>query len=272
VWKVSSWFAIGGLSLIFIERFDNIMTGLIISTKAITLLVITRKLFDIAKVFIFQLNNNYRPYFGKMWGEGKNEDVLSKFRNLSIISVVLASFAGGGIIIINDFFINIWVGEDKYGGLLLSTLLFFNLVFHAWKITYRAFLSSNLIAKELAISSFMEGGVNVGLAYVLGLKYGVEGIVASTFISGILIQGTALMLINSKYQFESIKVFLSRNIAQLILTLFLALAAYLISLFVELILLKIIIWMIVMAFSILIIHRIFFIEHSLISLLKGKVL
>ena len=91
-----------------------------------------------------------------MLGQNKNELAIIKFRNLSVLSVSLASFIGGIIIIINQKFIDIWVGNDKYGGLLLSLLMFFNLVFHSWKISYRAFFSSNLIAKELAISSFFE--------------------------------------------------------------------------------------------------------------------
>ena len=124
-----------------------------VSTGAITILVITRKLFQITKSLIFKLNNNFRP-LEKCWVKNKNELAIIKFRNLSVLSVSLASFIGGIIIIINQKFI------DKYGGLLLSLLMFFNLVFILGNFL-SSFFSSNLIAKELAISSFFEGIFNI---------------------------------------------------------------------------------------------------------------
>jgi O-antigen/teichoic acid export membrane protein len=272
VWKVSSWFALGGFALLFIERFDNIMTGTIVGVKAITILVITRKLFDIARTFIFQLNNNYRPYFGKMVGQGKHEEVLVKFRNLSILSVLAACFVGGGIVIANDFFIEKWVGLEKYGGSILSLLLFFNLVFHAWKISYRAFLSSNLIAKELSISSFIEGVLNLLFAYILGMKYGVKGIVASTFLSGIVVQGVALLYIIQKHKIESIRNFAMRNIGQIILVLLMGYGAFQITVHIDLLILRLILWFIVMSITLLVVHKFYLKEYSLGMVLKGKLL
>ncbi len=272
VWKVSSWFAIGGISIILIERFDNIMTGLVLSTGAVTILVITRKLFEITKSLIFRLNNNFRPYFGKMLGQNKNELVLNKFRNLSVLSVSLATFIGGIIVIINQKFIDIWVGNDKYGGLVLSLLLFFNLVFHAWKISYRAFFSSNLIAKELAISSFFEGIFNILLAYMLSLSYGLAGIVASTFISGLVVNGYIFYKINKSYKFEKSKDLLIRNIKQFIMVVtfvgfLLIIYNNINSLFIKLFYLIILI----ISYSIAV-KYLFFKNYSLNSILKGKIL
>lgn len=272
VWKVSIWFAIGGFSVLFIERFDNILTGMIISVQAITILVITRKFFDIAKSFIFQFNNNYRPYFGKMFGLGEHTEALVKFRNLSLLSVLSASFVGGGIVICNSFLIETWVGLDKYGGLILSMLLFLNLVLHAWKISYRAFLSSNLIAKELAISSFIEGVVNLLVAYILGLRYGINGIVASTFLSGVLVQSAAFTYIFRKYKIESLRGFLQRNLSQFILIVLMCFLAFAITTYVEILVLRIFIWLVAITLVLVAYQKIFLKEYTLGMLLKGKLL
>jgi O-antigen/teichoic acid export membrane protein len=266
------WFAVGGVSIIMIERFDNIMTGFVLSSTAITILVITRKLFDISKSFIFQLNNNFRPYFGKMIAQAENKILIQKFNNLSVISVCLASFVGGGIVILNEFFIDLWVGKDKYGGGLLSLLLFFNLVFHSWKITYRAFLSSNLVAKELAISSFIEGVFNVILAYFLALRYGLLGIVASTFISGFIVNSFVFVLINNKYKFESSQNLFKRNINQIFLVIFLALSSYLISSLFSSLFVKLLFWVLLVIICFFLIKHIFFRTYSYMYVLNGKVL
>lgn len=272
VWQISFWFAFGGMSIILIERFDNIMTGMIISTSAITVLVITKKLFDICKSFIFQLNNNYRPYFGKMFGQKNNVQVLNKFKNLSVISVSIACFAGSAIIILNEHFIDLWVGSGKFGGVLLCLFLFYNLVFHSWKITYRAFYSSNLIAKELSISSFIEGLLNLVLAYFLGINYGLEGIVASTFISGIICNLFVFIFINHKYKFEYYNKLLSRIFIQFIFVLIFGLLTFITSTFFNLIIVKILVWIFLVLISIILLKVIFFKDYSFDSILNGKVL
>ena len=272
VWKVSSWFAIGGISIILIERFDNIMTGFVLSTGAITILVITRKLFQITKSLIFKLNNNFRPYFGKMLGQNKNELAIIKFRNLSVLSVSLASFIGGIIIIINQKFIDIWVGNDKYGGLLLRFLMFFILVFHSWKISYRAFFSSNLIAKELALSSFFEGIFNILLAYLLAQRFGLSGIVASTFISGIIVNSFIFYKINKNYKFEKTKDLFVRNIWLFLMVVTFVGFVLMIYYNINLLLIKMVfIFILIITYTIGIKH-LFFSNYSFDSILKGKIL
>lgn len=271
VFAVSGWFAIGAIAIVLIERFDNIMTGRIISAQAITLLVITRKLFDIAKTFIFQLNNNYRPFFGKLFGEGKVNEAQSKFNNISLLSVLIAAIVGGGLIIINEIFISKWVGIQKFGGNFLGLLLFFNLVFHSWKITYRAYLSSNLIAKELAISSFIEGLLNVIGAYFLGLRYGIEGIVASTFITGFAVQLISLFYILRKHQLDHMGAFMRRNLIQLILIVIMGLLAYGITLHMPWLVLRVLTWIALSLISLVIIHRLLLRQYSFVTVLKGKI-
>lgn len=217
VWKVSMWFAIGAIASLFIERFDNILTGSIIDLSAITILVVNKKLFDIAKTFIFQISNNLRPFFSKIIGQGNTWEAFTKFKELSLISVLFSCIIGGTLVIVNENFVSYWVSKDKYGGLWLNLFLFLNLVFHSWKISYRAFLSSSLIAKELSISSFIEGFFNLLLGYYLGLKYGVNGIVASTFITGFLVQSIAIFMIFKSHKIESLYSFLKRNVVQLLI-------------------------------------------------------
>lgn len=272
VWKVSSWFAIGGLSIILNERFDNIMSGLLLNAESITILVITRKLFDIARIFIFQLNNNYRPYFGRLFGQGKQAEVVEKFKNISIISVFFASAVGGMIIIFNDLFIHFWVGGNKFGGLTLCFFLFINLVFHSWKISYRAFLSSNLIAKELAISSLIEGVLNVVLAYFLGLRFGLHGIVASTFVSGVLVQSVAFSMINNKYKFEKSIAMIIRNVEQFSLMFVSGLTSYFIFVMFESYFLKGFLWIFAMILLIMVVKKHYFNSYSVSDFVKLKML
>ena len=271
VFSVSGWFAIGSFATILIERFDAVMTGLVISTEAITILVITRKLFEILKSLIYQLNNSYRPFYGKHYSDGDSVVAYQKFEKLSVISVAVATISGSAVVIINQYFIEIWVGPGKYGGVYLCLFLFFNLVLHSWKITYRAYLSSNLIAKELALSGIVEGVMNVFLAYLLATRYGLAGIVASTFMSSILIQGTALFIIFQKYDIEPRDSYIKRNVFLLLSSLFVGLSALFLMLVMDSVIARVTVWLIIVGLYCCLVKRRYFRSVNYETILRGGI-
>jgi hypothetical protein len=167
--------------------------------------VITAKTFELARKLIYLIPNNFRPYFGKLIGEGELENAKSKYILLFKLTVSVAMFIASVLIINNSLFIHYWVGDEFYGGDIVSCFLGLNLVYYAWKLPSRAFLSSHLVVKEQSIFGVFEGTANVMLSIFLGFQFGLVGIVAGTFLSGFIIQIVFYgYLLNSK-GLESIK-------------------------------------------------------------------
>lgn len=188
LFQLGIWFFIGSLSVLFIEQFDQLLTGSLISIETVTVLVITAKLFELSRKLIYTLSNNFRPYFGKLIEEQKTVEAYKYYRLLRQWSLLAAIFVASIIFYVNEVFVSIWVGANFYGGHLLSMVLAINLLYYCWKLPSRAFLSANLMLKEQSIAGIFEGFFNVLLSYYLGIIYGVIGILAGTFLSGFFIQ------------------------------------------------------------------------------------
>ncbi len=233
VLPVSIWFAIGSIAIFLIERIDNVVTGKLIGPAAIAILTVSRKLFDFVKQFINQLTNNYRPYFGKMLANNSTIEAFDKFKKLSIISILVSTIAGAIAILINKYFVSIWVGVDKFGGTLLNFGMYMNLIYHAWKLPFRAYLSSSLLTKQLAVLAICEGILNLFLAYILVCNYnwGINGVIASTFFVGLPINLVFLCYIFNDNKIESIKKYIYRNLINFAIPLPIVLVLFLLQFF-----------------------------------------
>jgi O-antigen/teichoic acid export membrane protein len=205
LYKVGLWIFIGSISIFLIEKFDQIVVAKILSFEMVSILVITSKTFELARKLIFTITNNFRPYFGKLLEE-KN-DILAKsyFISLRQITVVLSIVVASLLVLVNPYFIDIWVSSEFYGGDYVTLFLGLNLVYHSWKLPSRAFLSSHLIVKEQSVFGIVEGIINVITSVVLAKIYGLVGIVAGTFFSGFFLQIIFYGYLLNKKKLESFK-------------------------------------------------------------------
>ncbi len=212
LFKLGIWFFIGTISVFIIEKFDQILTGKIVNIETVAILIITAKLFELVRGLIYSISNNLRPYIGKMVGAGEVLKAYDYYVLLRKVSILAATISACVIIYLNKIFVETWVGAEFYGGDLLTIALGFNLIYYCWKLPTRAFLTSNLVVKEQSLYGVGEGIINLMVSYLLGLKYGVIGIISGTFISGfifqLIINGS---LLNNK-KLESWSVYINKNV------------------------------------------------------------
>lgn len=96
----------------------------------------------------------------------------------------MALVAASSIWASNGSFVRWWVGEQNYAGALVDSLLAANLIAHAWTLPNRAILVAGLAyIPQNSICRLVEGVLNVALSVVLGLLYGLPGVVAATAIA-----------------------------------------------------------------------------------------
>ncbi len=205
MFNLGIWFFVGSVSVLVIEKFDQILTARIINIETVTIFVISSKLFELARTLIYSISNNLRPYLGKMIGEGENEKAYQYFVQLRRLSIFISVFVSSILIYTNKTFVSLWVGSDFYGGELLTIALGLNLIYYCWKLPIRAFLTANLIVKEQSIYGVFEGFLNIMTSYFLGLKFGLIGIVLGTFITGYVFQFITYAIILNKSKLETLR-------------------------------------------------------------------
>lgn len=184
--SLGMWFSVGGLAGIVIQNLDAVVAARLVSLESVTTLSLTGRVYALSWGLLAQLTNTARPALGQLMGQGKVEEAYRNYRHLFALS------SGGGIVVAlslwagNGIFVPLWVGSQNYGGGWLDLALALNLIVHAWVLPNRAALTAGLIVRPQAISRIIEGGLNLGLAIILGSYYGLLGIVISTAIAGIL--------------------------------------------------------------------------------------
>lgn len=218
LFQLGIWFFVGSLSIIFIEKFDQILAGKIINVETVAILIITAKLFELVRGLIYSISNNFRPYLGKMVGDGESLKAYNYYVLLRKVSILASILCACIIIYINKIFVGFWVGSEFYGGDFLTIALGLNLVYYCWKLPTRAFLTSNLIVKEQSLYSFLEGLINLGTSLFLGLKFGIIGIISGTFISGFIFQLIIYGIILNNKKLETWAVYIKNNIKLLLQT------------------------------------------------------
>jgi O-antigen/teichoic acid export membrane protein len=197
--KNGIWFTIGGLAGIFIFKIDSFMIGQYISLTTVTSYVITMKLYTIADSFHGQFFNTTRPYVAQVYGKG-DMPLLSKMHNLSFnLSFTAAFIMGVGVMIINKWFIGIWVGKDLFLGETINMLLCINFIVQASVLPNRIILASTFYKIELHnITRISEGVLKLVVALLLIKIWGVNALTFSSIIACFIFSSIALNYLSSK--------------------------------------------------------------------------
>jgi O-antigen/teichoic acid export membrane protein len=202
--KNGFWFTLGGLAGIFIFRMDSFLIGQYISLTTVTGFVITIKLYQIADSFHQQFFNTTRPYFAQVYGKG-DMPLLSKMYNVTFsLSFASAFVMGIVILLLNKWFLNLWVGPGFYLGDTVNMLLCINFILQAAVLPNRIILATTLYKIELhSLTRILEGSAKIGIALLVLAKFGVPALIISGIVSSVLFSNCGLNLISAKLLNES---------------------------------------------------------------------
>jgi len=197
--KNGIWFSIGGLAGIFIFRMDSFLIGQYISLANVTSFVITIKLYQIADKFHQQFFNTTRPYFAQVYGKG-DMHLLSRMHNLSFnLSFTTAFIMGIAVMLVNKWFIGVWVGPDFYLGDTINMLLCINFILQASVLPNRIVLVTTLYKNELhSITRVLEGITKVVLTVLLISRFGLPVLVLAGILSSVVFSNLWLNILTSR--------------------------------------------------------------------------
>ncbi|MFZ2339335.1 MAG: MATE family efflux transporter [Bacteroidales bacterium] len=197
--KNGIWFSIGGLAGIFIFRMDSFLIGQYISLTTVTSYVITIKLYQVADKFHGQFFNTTRPYFAQIYGKG-DLGLLSRMHSLSFNLAFTAAFIMGLVImLVNKWFIGIWVGPDFYLGDTINMLLCFNFILQASVLPNRIVLASTFYMIEWHnITRVTEGALKLVVSILLFKSVGVNAVVIGSIIACLLFSSIFLNYLTSR--------------------------------------------------------------------------
>jgi len=222
--KNGIWFSIGGLAGIFIFRMDSFLIGQFISLTTVTSYVITIKLYQVADKFHQQFFNTTRPYFAQVYGKG-DMTLLSKMHNLSFnLSFTAAFIMGVAVMMVNKWFIGIWVGHDFYLGNTANMLLCIIFILQASVLPNRIILATTFYKIEWHnITRVTEGAMKLLISVILIKNLEVNAVIVGSIIACVFFSSIALNYLAGRLLNEDFR----KKLRLLTLTLLIVAAFYL---------------------------------------------
>ena len=177
------WHKIGGL---IVFNTDLILISKLVSIETVGIYASYMMIFQILKTIINILYSVLTPKIGKYIAQNSKENIYESFKELNIIFIFL-----GIILIFPTFklinsFIKLWIGKvfilESWTIILMCINYYIDLV--RWIL--EAYKSGAGFFDDIQ-SPIFEAIINLVFSIILGIKYGLDGIIMGTIISNVLV-------------------------------------------------------------------------------------
>lgn len=194
------WFSVGGVAGILILGLDRIVIAKVVSLELVAGFMITQKLFSLTDKVLGQIFNVARPFIGQTMGNKRYDLVYAIYNFFTKLSIFISVLSAVIIILINNYFVDLWVGNEFYVGNKITFWLAINFILQFLLFPDRIILASSLFRVQTqAIIRITEGLVNFGLSIYLGTLMGISGVLLGSIISTILFSNIYYKYLTSIY-------------------------------------------------------------------------
>lgn len=127
-----------------------------------------------------------RPKIGKFVSINTKEEIYQVFKKINIIFLGAAIFLSYVSYIVVDDFIKLWLGNDIILGKTTLILIFVNAAIQIFRNIVETFKESSGFFDDIK-SPILESVINFVFSIILGIKYGLNGIIMGTLISNVVV-------------------------------------------------------------------------------------
>ena len=174
--KISSWFMGSSLAKMILLNTDKVILGFIASPLIVTQYVITEYLVKSVSGVIKNIIHGVKPGIGKFLGLNEKNSLLKIRSFIHLISWTMFISFGCSILILNESFIEIWLGKNEFAG-NLSNLMIVILTLQYLVIEIDgSFITLTLNLKRKVVIDFLSGIVSVVISFLLIEEYGIVGL------------------------------------------------------------------------------------------------
>ncbi|MGB5445823.1 MAG: oligosaccharide flippase family protein [Psychromonas sp.] len=163
-------------------RIDYIVISMMLSLESITIYAIAQKLADVYMQVIMKMLGVLNPLIFQLSSETDSIKRVDTYFNCIRISCILSFAIGTSIIVSASLLISLWMGDNYLQAVTILSFLVFALSMDLIQIPSHAILQSIEKHHYFSWLTIIEGVCNLILSIILGLNYGLIGIVLGTVI------------------------------------------------------------------------------------------
>ena len=168
--------AFDGTDNVFISAFVGVSTVGIMSNYTLILSMINS--------LLNQVFNSLTSSIGNLGVTSEKKEVQSVFKRIYFVNTLLYGYLFVGmVLLLRSFIVDIWVGKEYYLATVTVVLLVLELCLRG--IHYPVYMTRTAMGlfHQLKYVPLMCAMLNIGLDFILGLYYGLSGIVLATVIA-----------------------------------------------------------------------------------------
>lgn len=185
--KVSGWFMGFSFSHMILLNSDKILLGYLVGPELVTIYVLTLFTVKSMEGVISAVISGIIPGIGKFFGNREFEKVRDARRVLTLIIWLSVSTIGVPILLFNQSFLYLWIGEGKFAGHMENLLLLFIGVQYIFFYMDSNFINVTLDMKTKVVLSTLSSLLTVLLAFVLVKEYLLIGLCLSILVGRLVL-------------------------------------------------------------------------------------
>ena len=183
LFRQSSWVFVSRLSNTAATQSDNLIVAAMIDPRLTTILVLTKKSSEIITTIAARIPSAFMPSLAHLSGETDITKLRRYMLGVLKISLMVGLFGVGGIFLLNEQFVRLWVGDEFYGGTLLTGLICVS----GFIFVFNTAIYNNIFAKgkisTASKATMLEAIVRVPLSIALCYYFGIKGVVLAAIIA-----------------------------------------------------------------------------------------
>lgn len=177
------WHKIGSL---IVFNTDLILISKLVSIETVGVYASYQLVLQIISTIVNTILNVIRPKLGKFISMNSKIEIFELFKKINIIFLYIGIFLTYNTYILINNFIKIWLGEEYTLTKFTLLLIGINLFIKIFGVIVESFKEACGFFDDIQ-SPILESIINLVFSIILGMKYGLDGIIIGTIISNILV-------------------------------------------------------------------------------------
>jgi O-antigen/teichoic acid export membrane protein len=207
--KVSGWFMATKIVGMLLFHSEKILLGFFIGPQLVAVYVLTLFTSSAMKGILDSVISGVIPGIGTFFGKGEFEKIQTSRLLINNLVWFISFSVGTSILLFNNSFLNLWVGEGNYAGPWENLLILLIAIQNVLFFTTGNFINVTLDLKTKVYLTGLGAFISIAMASILIPIYGILGLCISVLIGRSILSIGFPLILNKKMNFKAS--FLRRN-------------------------------------------------------------
>lgn len=179
--KLSGWFMATKLTGMALFNTEKILLSYLVGPEYVTIYVLTLFSSSSLKSVLDSVISGIVPGVGSFFGKGEFEKIIFSHNLINNVVWLLSFGFGTSLLILNDGFLNLWMGPDKYAGDIENFLILLISIQYVFFFTTGNFINVTLNIKTKVFLTGLSAFISIGFILILVgyYKLGILGLCIS---------------------------------------------------------------------------------------------